>query len=48
MKIAAVTNNGKTIGRHFGRALHYVVVTVEEGRVVYENTKLLASITRAN
>ena len=39
MKIAAVTNNGKTIGRHFGRALHYVVVTVEEGKVIARETR---------
>ena len=34
MKIAVVTNNGKTIGRHFGQARHYVVMTVEEGQVI--------------
>lgn len=34
MKIAAVTNDGRTISAHFGRATHYVVVTVEEGKVV--------------
>ena len=33
MKIAAVTNNGKTISTHFGQASHYVVVTVEDGKV---------------
>ncbi|EFO81557.1 hypothetical protein OSCT_0573 [Oscillochloris trichoides DG-6] len=34
MKIALVSDNGTTISRHFGRARHYVVVTVEEGREV--------------
>jgi len=33
MKVAAVTNDGKIISGHFGRASHYVVVTVEDGRV---------------
>lgn len=34
MKIAAVSDDGVTISQHFGRAPFYVVVTVEEGRVV--------------
>ena len=34
MKIAAVTEDGKTISKHFGRAAHFAVVTVEEGRIV--------------
>ena len=29
MKIAVVTDDGKTICQHFGRALYYAVVTVE-------------------
>jgi predicted Fe-Mo cluster-binding NifX family protein len=33
MKIAAVTDDGKTISAHFGRALKYAVFTVEEGQV---------------
>ena len=31
MKIAAITEDGKTISLHFGRALSYLVLTVEEG-----------------
>ncbi len=31
MKIAAVTNDGRSISAHFGRALHYLVLTVEDG-----------------
>jgi len=31
MKIAAVTDDGKTISQHFGRATKYLVVTVEDG-----------------
>ena len=34
MKIAAVTEDGTTISAHFGRATHYVVVSIEAGRVV--------------
>jgi predicted Fe-Mo cluster-binding NifX family protein len=34
LKIAVVTNNGETISRHFGRARSYLVVTIEDGRVV--------------
>lgn len=34
MKIAAVSEDGVTISQHFGRALFYVVVTVEEGKIV--------------
>ncbi len=33
MKIAAVTDDGKTISQHFGRAVQYVVLTVEEGNI---------------
>lgn len=34
MKIAAITDDGHTISQHFGRAAHYLVVTVEDGKVV--------------
>ena len=34
MKIAAVTEDGTTISQHFGRAPYYMVVTVEDGRIV--------------
>ena len=34
MKIAAVSDDGKSISMHFGRAQLYVVVSVEDGRVV--------------
>lgn len=34
MKIAAITEDGKTISQHFGRAPQYLVVTVEEGEIV--------------
>lgn len=34
MKIAAVTDDGRAISAHFGRATKYAVLTVENGRVV--------------
>jgi predicted Fe-Mo cluster-binding NifX family protein len=34
MKIAAISEDGTTIGQHFGRAPYYLVVTVENGKVV--------------
>jgi predicted DNA-binding protein (UPF0251 family)/predicted Fe-Mo cluster-binding NifX family protein len=33
MKIAVVTDDGKTISQHFGQAQYYVVVTAEDGKV---------------
>ena len=34
MKIAVITDDGKTISQHFGRALFYRVFTIEEGKIV--------------
>ncbi len=34
MKIAAITDDGKTISQHFGRAGYYLVVTIEDGQIV--------------
>jgi predicted Fe-Mo cluster-binding NifX family protein len=34
MKIAIITDDGKTISQHFGRANYYVVLTVESGEIV--------------
>lgn len=34
MKIAAITEDGRTISLHFGRAPQYLVLTVEDGRIV--------------
>lgn len=39
MKIAFVTDNEQTISAHFGRAALYVVLTVEDGRVVGRDTR---------
>ncbi|MEW6034327.1 MAG: NifB/NifX family molybdenum-iron cluster-binding protein [Chloroflexota bacterium] len=34
MKVAAISDDGVNISQHFGRALYYVVLTVEGGKVV--------------
>mgnify|MGYP005836084819 CR=1 FL=1 len=34
MKIAFVTDDGKTISKHFGRARYYEVLTVDNGQVL--------------
>jgi predicted Fe-Mo cluster-binding NifX family protein len=34
MKIAVISEDGNTISQHFGRAPLYVVVTVEDGKIV--------------
>jgi predicted Fe-Mo cluster-binding NifX family protein len=34
MKIAVITDDGRTISQHFGRAPYYMVVTVEDGSIV--------------
>ena len=33
MKIAVVTDDGQKISMHFGRATHYLVCTVEDGKI---------------
>ena len=39
MKIAVVSDDGTTISQHFGRAPLYVVITVEDGKVVGKETR---------
>jgi predicted Fe-Mo cluster-binding NifX family protein len=34
MKIAAISEDGTIVSQHFGRAPYYIVVTVEDGKVV--------------
>lgn len=34
MKIAVITDDGKSISQHFGRAPYYLVVTLEDGQIV--------------
>ncbi len=33
MKIAIASDDTRTVSQHFGRATHYVVLTIEDGRV---------------
>jgi predicted Fe-Mo cluster-binding NifX family protein len=33
MKIAVITDDGKTISQHFGRAPYYMVFSIEEGKI---------------
>jgi transcriptional regulator with XRE-family HTH domain/predicted Fe-Mo cluster-binding NifX family protein len=33
MKIALITDDGQTISQHFGRATHYLVLTIEDGQI---------------
>ncbi len=39
MKIAVVTHDGRTISAHFGRARAYIVVTIEDGKVVAQEER---------
>jgi predicted Fe-Mo cluster-binding NifX family protein len=39
MKIAAISDDGVTISQHFGRAPLYVVVTVEDGKIVSKENR---------
>ncbi len=39
MKIAVVTEDGKTISQHFGRAPYYQVITVEDGKIVSQERR---------
>jgi predicted Fe-Mo cluster-binding NifX family protein len=39
MKIAAVTDNGTMISAHFGRAEQFVVITIEDGQIVSQETR---------
>ncbi len=34
IKIAFATDDGKTISAHFGRASHYMVVTLDNGKII--------------
>jgi len=42
MRIAAISEDGATISQHFGRAPLYVVVTVEDGKVVSKEKRAKA------
>jgi len=34
MKVACITEDGITISQHFGRAPYYLVLTIEEGKII--------------
>jgi len=46
MKIALITDDGKTISQHFGRAQYYLVVTIENGEIV--NRELRSKLGHAH
>jgi predicted Fe-Mo cluster-binding NifX family protein len=39
MKIAAISEDSVTISQHFGRAPLYVVITVEDGKIISHETR---------
>ncbi|MDF1521423.1 MAG: NifB/NifX family molybdenum-iron cluster-binding protein [Trueperaceae bacterium] len=39
LKIAAVTDDGRTLSAHFGRGRSYLVYTIEDGRIVAEELR---------
>lgn len=39
MKIAVVSDNGESVGQHFGRARSFVVVTIEDGTIASSETR---------
>jgi predicted Fe-Mo cluster-binding NifX family protein len=39
VKIACVTDDGRTISAHFGRARQYAVLTIEAGRIVAQELR---------
>ena len=39
MKVAIVTNDGRTVSQHFGRAPYYLVVTIQGDEIVSYETR---------
>jgi predicted Fe-Mo cluster-binding NifX family protein len=39
MKIACITDDGKTISQHFGRAPYYGVFTIEDGAITHKEMR---------
>ena len=46
MKIAVVSDDGRTISQHFGMAVYYVIYDIKEGRIVGRETKPKAAHDR--
>lgn len=42
MKIALITNDGNTISKHFGMAPYYMIVTVEDGKIIKKEQRTKA------
>jgi len=43
MKIAIATDDGSTISQHFGQAKKYVVITIEDGFIIFRETLMKAN-----
>ncbi len=39
MKIAVVTNDGKTISQHFGRSRYFKIITIENDKIVFDELR---------
>lgn len=39
MKIAIITDDGKLVSQHFGRAQFYLVVTIEDGNITHREMR---------
>ena len=39
MKIAVITDDGKTISQHFGRAPYYMVFSIEDGKITHREMR---------
>jgi predicted Fe-Mo cluster-binding NifX family protein len=42
MRIAVVSDDEATISRHFGRAPYYIVVTIDDGKIIGRETRAKA------
>jgi len=40
MRIAIASGDGRTVSRHYGRARHFLVLTIDDGRIVARETRL--------
>lgn len=39
MKIAMITDDGKSVSQHFGRAQFYLVATIEDGKITHREMR---------
>jgi predicted Fe-Mo cluster-binding NifX family protein len=39
LNIAVITDDGRTISQHFGRAPYYLVVTIEDGKIIHDELR---------